>query len=554
MESLGTIGPVPFGDGNPNGGTAEDRFFGWVDPDGILAIRIPSGVFEVDHLQYGLAAIVPEPGSFVLVGIGVAACWLLNRRRPHFLISVVALWLTGWCASTGSAGPFFMGLGDLPGGGFSSFAYGVSSDGSIVVGQGLSASGAEAFRWTQGGGMVGLGALPSGTFSSLAFETSVDGAVVVGKSGADAFRWTHGGGMQVLPPFPYGSSAYGVSADGSVVVGTGYVFPGGIRPPRPPETEAFRWTQDEGLVRLGDLPGGLRRGNASDVSADGMVIVGYGNSASGTEAFHWTQANGMIGLGDLSGGGFSSIASSVSADGSAIVGYGSSATGTEAFRWTQGGGMVGLGILPGFVSSRADDVSADGSVVIGWGHSASDTAAFLWDATHGIRNLRDVLVNDFGLGTNLDGWNLGYARGVSADGQVVVGYGTNPNGNTEAWIARLATEPMSKGDFNSDGTVDAADYVVWRKNFSDDPTKYDEWRDNFGRTLSAGSGSALPSAAPLSAAVPEPATWLLLLLSAAAPLLGYRSSRKKRWPNLLVDKSILLCYAMPTLDSRRFVP
>ena len=41
------------------------------------------------------------------------------------------------------------------------------------------------------------------------------------------------------------------------------------------------------------------------------------------------------------------------------------------------------------------------------------------------------------------------------------------------------------GDFNNDGTVDAADYVVWRKN-DGTQTGYDGWRANFGRTLCGG--------------------------------------------------------------------
>ena len=41
-------------------------------------------------------------------------------------------------------------LGDLPGDHFSSFAKGVSADGSVVVGQGDSAFGSEAFRWEEG--------------------------------------------------------------------------------------------------------------------------------------------------------------------------------------------------------------------------------------------------------------------------------------------------------------------------------------------------------------------------------------------------------------------
>lgn len=67
------------------------------------------------------------------------------------------------------------------------------------------------------------------------------------------------------------------------------------------------------------------------------------------------------------------------------------------------------------------------------------------------------------------------------------------------------------GDFNNDGTVNGGDYVYWRKNLSGDQARYDAWRANFGASLGAGSGAALPSANPLSAAVPEPAFALLML-------------------------------------------
>ncbi len=73
-------------------------------------------------------------------------------------------------------------------------------------------------------------------------------------------------------------------------------------------------------------------------------------------------------------------------------------------------------------------------------------------------------------------------------------------------IAPIA--PTAPGDYNGNGTVDAADYVVWRKNpagFGGDPTGYNTWRANFG----AGSGSG---ASVGSSTVPEPASTLLLKL------------------------------------------
>ena len=70
------------------------------------------------------------------------------------------------------------------------------------------------------------------------------------------------------------------------------------------------------------------------------------------------------------------------------------------------------------------------------------------------------------------------------------------------------------GDYNCDATVDAADYVVWRNGLGAtySQTDYDMWRAHFGRT--AGSGATLPSAEPLSATVPEPSTFILMLLVA----------------------------------------
>jgi hypothetical protein len=63
------------------------------------------------------------------------------------------------------------------------------------------------------------------------------------------------------------------------------------------------------------------------------------------------------------------------------------------------------------------------------------------------------------------------------------------------------------GDFNSDGIVDAADYVVWRKT---DGTQqgYDAWLTHFGQTAPSGTGAVE------HATVPEPATLAMLIVAA----------------------------------------
>jgi len=71
---------------------------------------------------------------------------------------------------------------------------------------------------------------------------------------------------------------------------------------------------------------------------------------------------------------------------------------------------------------------------VGRGASASGDEAFIWDASNGMRNLVDVLVNDFGL--DLTGWSVREATGISDDGLSIVGYGYH-EGNAEGWIATI---------------------------------------------------------------------------------------------------------------------
>lgn len=74
-------------------------------------------------------------------------------------------------------------------------------------------------------------------------------------------------------------------------------------------------------------------------------------------------------------------------------------------------------------------------------------------------------------------------------------------------FADLSEAPT--GDYNNDGTVDAADYVVWRKTGISGTHGYTVWQTNFGTTISGSGGST-------TGAVPEPSSLVLLFAMAAA--------------------------------------
>lgn len=345
-----------------------------------------------------------------------------------------------WLPATAIAA-YFQGLGGLSDvGSLYSRAWDLSADGLVVIGESRSKKGIEAFRWTAASGMVGLSDLGGEPFRSTALGISADGLVVVGASRSpmsgfdvEAFRWTAAAGMVGLGDLSggeYSSGAAGASADGSVVVGSS------MSELSPTWGEAFRWTEATGLVGLGVLSGSdIPTSVPRRVSADGSVVIGWGSSKNGREAFRWTEGEGMVGLGDLPGPIFDSLAMDISADGSVIVGlaHGSSPT---SFRWTEAGGMVDLGRPAGALDSQAWGVSADGSVAVGDAAFPGEIDPAIWDATNGMRNLVDVLV-EIGLGPQIEGWDLELATAISDDGLTVVGWGYNPDGDEEAWIAYL---------------------------------------------------------------------------------------------------------------------
>jgi probable HAF family extracellular repeat protein len=358
----------------------------------------------------------------------------------------------------------FTGMGMINGD-TSSQAFGVSADGSVVVGiGGVGGNYTHAVRWTRETGPVNIA--PQSPFAH-AHAVSGDGQVIVGVGdpvdgipGNSAFRWTGAGGMVRLDltGASYGN-AYAVNSDGSVV--SGYIYTSAGK-------RASIWTGagvGHGTVQnLGTLCTACCGGNFSQgyggISADGTVVSGDGTaqgSCSG-HAFRWVSngAGGgtMTDLGHLPGQyATDSLAFGISGDGRVVVGQSQASNNDQAYRWSAAAGMVDIGfaLTHGDDWSQANGANYDGSVVFGWFYDAAagETHPLLWTTARGSEDFQDYLA---GLGVDLSGWVLEYGTAVSADGLTFVGFGQH-YGQTEGWIADLHPTPCGSADFDCDGDV-----------------------------------------------------------------------------------------------------
>ncbi len=342
----------------------------------------------------------------------------------RFLLSPLTA-ATILATASAAAAPYLTSLG------VKSEPRGVSPDGSAICGK----LGSNGFVRSPNGST-----LLTGQFAlAEALATTNGGSVVVGFSSGGAnmggTRWQNGirTDFVALPgiPAPFASpssQAVDISANGLVIVGhstSSERF-----------QEAYRW--ENGVAKpLGVLPGASGNSRAMAISADGMTIVGQSATVDGQEAFvrRGGEEGIMVGLGDAPDGPVNSMATAVSADGSVIVGAGTELLNEQprliCLRWTTETGLQRMIAPGGLLNGQAHGVSGDGAIIVGEaGDALLNRSAVLWEPTIGSTLLSNFLEAS---GVDTTGWILASIRGISQDGDTIVGEGLK-GGIQEGWM------------------------------------------------------------------------------------------------------------------------
>jgi uncharacterized membrane protein len=275
-----------------------------------------------------------------------------------------------------------------------------NSDGSVVVG---TTSEGQAFRWIAGKGVTELGAPTGGT--SAAVDTSEDGSVVIGfftepSNGGGTFRWTMAGGLQPLDPTI--SSLTGVSRDSSILVGTRVVA--GV-------SAAFRWSVTGGFFDFTPAEG--TNTTALAMTSDASAVSGSGLFSGAFRVFRWSTEQPATSQ-------FLRVPSAITEAGERVTVRGLSDNPERIACYVS---------VPGKEPKDENAEEKVGSACFGmWGSVSSPRTAVY---------VSDLAATLLTLGVELDGWTLTRSNAISADGTILVGSGIDPDGNSQAWVARL---------------------------------------------------------------------------------------------------------------------
>ncbi len=226
---------------------------------------------------------------------------------------------------------------------------------------------------------------------------------------------------------------FGISADGKWVVGTDKAGP-------------YRWSSATGAQRLETPPGLPKDGFACSVSGDGSVVCGcyddgradpdktessaFGLPADSYQSCLWDH--GRVRPLERRPSALWTVPIAISGNGAVIVGNSSNGGWRTPFLWTKSQGLKHLPAIRK-LTATVEGISANGRVAFGvcTNTTTGESVATIWldgkpldvssyCVAHGVRGV--------------SGWKLERVSASSADGSVLTGQGTSPDGKATFWI------------------------------------------------------------------------------------------------------------------------
>lgn len=303
------------------------------------------------------------------------------------------------------------------------------SNNGIVVGDN-SARG-DYFMWSDSAGVLSIGGRVAGDGIGGQATISHDGLVVAGtvlNSGTGFYEmgrydisagaWSNLGGIGASSDAET-SSGWGISGDGSSIVGLGWVNPG--------TAHAVQWRAGTGMIDLGTTSAGNST-RANNTNFDGSVVVGWQDNDNGRQGAVWV--NGTQELIFNNDGFAAAEVLSVSNDGTWVSGitYGGFFEPAELWRYNTVTDIYeGLGNLTdggGNSITAGNAMNADGSLIAGgtWGFGPAFFGnAIIWEEGVGVQRFSDYL--DLRGVMYEDGYTFAYVTDMSSDGTWFTGWG-----------------------------------------------------------------------------------------------------------------------------------
>ena len=380
---------------------------------------------------------------------------------------------------------------------------------TVASGASLNTSGTAAI--TEVLTLNGTGIANDGALHHTANNKTLSGAITLGSSGVringDANTLTLSGAISGAgnPNLTLGGAGTITVSTGGINLGTGSLTKDGAGTVN--LTRAAGNTMGSSLISGGQL-------NANNTSGSAL-------------------GSGPVAVTGGTLGGTGSVTGAVSVNAGGTISPGTNATinklGTGALTMNTGSYAAELNSTVALASAM-DLINANGalSILAGSTLSLTDLAATSTALAPGTK---------FSLISYSGAWDGGIFNGLPDDtGTITAGANTfkiNYNDTTGGanftgglytnFVTLSVPSAGITGDYNNNGTVDAGDYVLWRKtpaSYGGDPAGYTTWRSNCGSPPGAGAGSGLGTEA-----VPEPTSIVLVLFGIAFVAAGRRRTR-----------------------------